>query len=133
MQRPVLRASAYDGSLLFNGRGRPLRLDGVAKTLPASMGGNATPFIDMDELGGQDSWVEQYHRRLLAGEQPVRQVPPCLRRITATEAALLQSFPSDFRFPYDTMTVAYRQIGNAVPPLLAKAVGLYVRARLVDE
>lgn len=42
---PVMRKSPYAG-MLFNGLGRPTRLDGYSATLPASMGGNKTPIID---------------------------------------------------------------------------------------
>jgi DNA (cytosine-5)-methyltransferase 1 len=49
------------------------------------------------------------------------------RTISVREAARLQSFPDGFRF-CGTMNPAFRQIGNAVPPLLAKAVaGLIMR------
>ena len=42
---PVLRKSPYAG-MIFNGLGRPLNLNAVSATLPASMGGNKTPIID---------------------------------------------------------------------------------------
>lgn len=47
------------------------------------------------------------------------------RTISVREAARLQSFPDGFVFS-GTMNPAFRQIGNAVPPLLAKAVGTEV-------
>jgi len=43
------------------------------------------------------------------------------RTISVREAARLQSFPDGFRFS-GTMNPAFRQIGNAVPPLMAYAL-----------
>ena len=47
--------------------------------------------------------------------------PELNRAISAREAARLQSFPDDYIF-YGTKDSVYQQIGNAVPPLLGRAV-----------
>lgn len=45
------------------------------------------------------------------------------RPITVREAARCMSFPNDFRLPESqSMTAMARQIGNAVPPLLAQSI-----------
>lgn len=44
------------------------------------------------------------------------------RYLTQREAAALQSFPNDFQF-FGPLSAQWRQIGNAVPPLLGKAIG----------
>lgn len=129
---PVMRPTAYKGSLLFNGSGRPLYLDGPAKTLPASMGGNATPIIDQEELAeGATPWVVEYHAHLLAGGKPRANAPQRMRRITTQEGAALQTFPAGMTFHGPRMA-QYRQIGNAVPPMLAHAVASSVRAVLLE-
>ena len=44
------------------------------------------------------------------------------RRLSVRECAILQTFPDDFIF-YGSLSSMYRQVGNAVPVLLAKKIG----------
>jgi DNA (cytosine-5)-methyltransferase 1 len=56
------------------------------------------------------------------------------RPITPREAARLQSFPDDFEFPAEqTLYSVARQIGNAMPPRLAEAIGSAVAATLSEN
>lgn len=48
------------------------------------------------------------------------------RFLTPREAAACQSFPNDFIF-HGSQTAVFRQIGNAVPPLLARALGEVIK------
>ncbi|MDO4900121.1 DNA cytosine methyltransferase [Actinomyces sp.] len=136
-KNPILRRSPYDGSLLFNGRGRPTRVDAVAKTLPAQMGGNHTPIIDQALLEnplGFD-WVADYHSKLIAGaitpQEAERSIPGSLRRLSVAEAAALQTFPADYHFA-GRQNKQYRQIGNAVPCRLAQALAESTVESLMD-
>lgn len=56
----------------------------------------------------------------LNSRDPVLLVDPAkelYRRFTPLEAARIQSFPDDFKFA-GTETTAYKQIGNAIPPVM---------------
>jgi len=112
---PDLRPNPYDGHI-FNGGGRPIDLARPAPTLLASMGGNKTPWVDAHGI------VPEYHARLLASGEPRTGRVPGARRITVEEASLLQTFPPGLHFA-GRRSSCYRQIGNAVPPLLAAEVG----------
>jgi DNA (cytosine-5)-methyltransferase 1 len=53
------------------------------------------------------------------------------RRLSAREAARIQSFPDDFVF-YPSTSSAYKQIGNAVPPVMAWYIAEAVQ-KLLDD
>ncbi|CAN7620553.1 DNA cytosine methyltransferase [Pseudoduganella sp. LjRoot289] len=114
-KNPILRPSPWAG-MLVNGGGRPINLAEPSQTIPASAGGNRTHIVDRDGI------LLDYHEHLRSGGQPSSGLVRGVRRLTVRESACLQSFPEDFVFA-GQRSAQYRQIGNAVPPLLAKAVG----------
>ena len=114
-KKPDLRPSPYHG-LLFNGGGRPIDMSKPSPTILASAGGNKTHFVDVK---GE---VPRYHSYLNDGGTPRTGQLNGARRLTPEESALLQSFPKDLVF-CGARSSQYRQIGNAVPPKLAEALG----------
>lgn len=65
------------------------------------------------------------------GNRFIHYDPKQCRDITPREAARIQSFDDDFEF-IGSQTDTYIMIGNAVPPILAKNVGLAV-SEILDE
>lgn len=131
---PVLRRSPFAG-MLFNGLGRPVKLDGYCSTLPASMGGNKTPIIDEMELyENEEGWVQNYHSNILNGGKPMdfQEAPARLRRLTPKEAAIIQTFPFEYEFK-GSQSSQYSQIGNAVPCNLGYAVSKMVMDCLINQ
>jgi DNA (cytosine-5)-methyltransferase 1 len=83
-----------------------LKLDGLANTLRAGTGRDYGSF---------------------SAPRPIHPLQP--RCITVREAARLHSFPDWFRF-HHTIWHGFREIGNAVPPLVARAIGAEVLSAL---
>jgi DNA (cytosine-5)-methyltransferase 1 len=108
---------------LFNGGGRPIDLGAPCHTILASAGGNKTHFIDTLGL------VPAYHAHLSKGGKPRTGTLEGGRRLTPEESALIQTFPRATKF-CGARSSRYTQIGNAVPPLLAEALGRTLRDAL---
>jgi DNA (cytosine-5)-methyltransferase 1 len=117
-KNPVLRASPFAG-MMFNGKGRPINLDGLSHTIPASAGGNRTHIVDPSGI------IKDYHAELLSGRSPRVGQLDDVRRLTVRESARVQSFPDEFQF-VGRQSSRYSQVGNAVPPKLACAVAKQV-------
>ena len=117
-KQPVLRPSPFAG-MLVNGGGRPIDLSKPANTVPASAGGNRTQIIDTSGV------LVDYHAHLLEGGRPKTGLVRHVRRLTIRESARLQDFPDTFKFMGER-SAQYRQIGNAVPYGLSRAVAKLV-------
>src|SRR6185437_14122619 len=99
-----------------------------AATLPGhTVPGHKLPKLHPEGISstlraGSDSTHGSY-----TAPRPIHPYRP--RCITAREAARLHGFPDWFAF-YPTKWHAYRQIGNAVCPPVARAVGFSILAAL---
>ncbi len=87
----------------------------------------------------RDRYTKQHRNRLCStiiahmSKDGLMYIHPTQNRsLTPREAARIQSFPDWFVFPC-TRTHQYRLIGNAVPPLMARAIGKAVRKHLDKE
>lgn len=74
-------------------------------------------------LGGMNLAILFQRHLKKDGLRHIHPDPNQRRSITVREAARLQTFPDDFEFN-ESMVSNYEMIGNAVPPLFAKKLGL---------
>ena len=121
--RVSLRPNPYHGHI-YKGGGRPIDPNAPCQTIYASAGGNKTHWVDVEGI------VPGYHAHLKAGGTPREGVVPGARRLSVEESSLLQTFPDDLVFQ-GSRSSQYTQVGDAVPPLLAEALGTALAQQLL--
>ena len=86
---------------------------------------------DLGPTRARQAWLKLHVDGRGLADAPPRASDPdhYLPRLTLPMAAAIQGFPADWQFS-GRKTAAYRQIGNAFPPPVARAVGLSIRSAL---
>ncbi|MFE6784811.1 DUF6339 family protein [Streptomyces sp. NPDC057680] len=99
---------------------------------PALVGGSdRRGGADLGPTGSKKAWASLGVNGNSLGDEPPSPDFPAddHPKLTVEQAAMIQSFPSDWNFS-GGKTSRYRQIGHAMPPPLATAVGLAIAAAL---
>ncbi|MEU2656229.1 DUF6339 family protein [Streptomyces sp. NPDC007325] len=99
---------------------------------PALVGGSdRRGGADLGPTGSKKAWAALGVNGISVGDEPPGPHFPADEhpKLTVEQAAMIQSFPADWSFS-GGKTSRYRQIGHAMPPPLATAVGLAIAAAL---
>ncbi|MFF4436781.1 DUF6339 family protein [Streptomyces sp. NPDC001621] len=105
------------------------RADRIA---PALVGGSERRGgADLGPTGSKKAWAALGVNGNSLGDEPPGQDFPLDEepRLTVEQAAMIQAFPADWKLS-GGKTSRYRQVGHAMPPPLATAVGLAIAAAL---
>lgn len=106
---------------------------GADRIAPTLVGGSKKHGgADLGPTRAKKAWAELG----VDGRGIVDEAPPAdfdgVPRLTVKMAALVQGFPADWEFS-GRKTAAYRQVGNAFPPPVARAVGSAIKEALNDR
>jgi DNA (cytosine-5)-methyltransferase 1 len=104
--------------------------NGLAPTIVGGSKKHGGP--DLGPTGARNAWAALGVNGKLVGNDPPGPGHVGMPLLTVRMVARIQGFPDDWMF-YGRKTTAYRQVGNAFPPPLAKAVAERIRFALSNS
>jgi len=106
------------------------KANGIGPTLVGGSRKHGGP--DLGPTRARSEWLKLHVDGKGLADTPPKATDPVghLPRLTLPMAAAIQGFPPSWRF-YGRKTAAYRQIGNAFPPPVARAVGESIRSAIL--
>jgi len=140
------------GKVLYNHQARPHNEDDMKIIRALGEGDNYVSLVRRrsdvieertHEIYSLDNFPDKFYR--MQADEPARTIPAHLARdgnsfilpsqdrsLTVREAARLQSFPDDWIFT-GSRFAQFTQVGNAVPPLLARIIARFFKELLEEE
>ncbi|QMV85045.1 DNA cytosine methyltransferase [Corynebacterium hindlerae] len=108
------------------------RADSIGPTLVGGSKKHGGP--DLGPTRAREGWAKLGVKGSSIAEEAPGEATPVdeMPRLTVRMAARIQGFPDSWEF-YGRKTAAYRQVGNAFPPPVAKALGESIRAALLKD
>lgn len=118
---PLMKSRGWTGAEAW-----AARANGIGPTLVGGSRKHGGP--DLGPTRARASWLALgVDGKGLANEIPDETYPEHhIPRLTVPMAALVQGFPLDWQFS-GRKTASYRQVGNAFPPPVARAIGTSIR------
>lgn len=107
-----------------------VQANGVAPTLVG--GSKKHGGADLGPTRARAAWAKLCVNGIGLADQPPEENFIGMPKLTVKMAALVQGFPIDWEF-VGKKTPAYRQVGNAFPPPVAKALGGAIRKALLKQ
>jgi len=106
------------------------KANGIGPTLVGGSRKHGGP--DLGPTRARNEWLKLHVDGKGLADAPPKSTAPIdhLPRLTLPMAAVIQGFPASWRFS-GRKTAAYRQIGNAFPPPVARAVGESIRSAIM--
>jgi DNA (cytosine-5)-methyltransferase 1 len=130
---PTVGETLYEFMAMDGWRGAQAwvkKASGIGPTLVGGSRKHGGP--DLGPTRARAAWLKLHVDGKGLADAPPRASDPIhhLPRLTLPMAAAIQGFPRGWRF-WGRKTAAYRQIGNAFPPPVARAVGLSIQSAII--